>query len=58
MFSHWLNFGGALHLCFAVSERASEIPLFVILYPDRFDKVLALEISYYCSLVAYVIVMS
>ena len=27
MFSHCLNFGGALHLCFAVSERASEIPL-------------------------------
>ena len=27
MFSHCLNFGGALHLCFAVSERASEITL-------------------------------
>ena len=27
MFSCCLNFGGALHLCFAVSERASEIPL-------------------------------
>jgi hypothetical protein len=27
MFSHCLNFGGALHLCFAVSERASKIPL-------------------------------
>ena len=27
MFSRCLNFGGALHLCFAVSERASEIPL-------------------------------
>ena len=27
MFSHCLNFGGALHLCFAVSERASEIAL-------------------------------
>ena len=26
MFSRCLNFGGALHLCFAVSERASEIP--------------------------------
>ena len=27
VFSRCLNFGGALHLCFAVSERASEIPL-------------------------------
>ena len=27
MFSRCLNFGGALHLCFAVLERASEIPL-------------------------------
>ena len=27
MFSHCLNFGGAMHLSFAVSERASEIPL-------------------------------
>ena len=30
MFSRCLNFGGALHLCFAVSERASEIPLHII----------------------------
>ena len=27
MFSRYLNFGGALHLCFAVSQRASKIPL-------------------------------
>ena len=27
MFSRCLNFGEALHLCFAVSDRASEIPL-------------------------------
>ena len=27
MFSRCLNFGGDLHLCFAVLERASEIPL-------------------------------
>ena len=27
MFNRYLNFGGALHLCFAVSKRASEIPL-------------------------------
>ena len=27
MFTRCLDFGGALHLCFAVSERASEIPL-------------------------------
>ena len=27
MFSYYFYFGGALHLCFAVSERVSEIPL-------------------------------
>ena len=27
MFSHYLKFGGAPHLCFAVLERASEVPL-------------------------------
>ena len=31
MFSRYLNFGGALHLCFAVSERASEIPCYHIM---------------------------
>ena len=31
MFSRCLNFGGALHLCFAVSERASEIPCYHII---------------------------
>ena len=33
MFSRYLTFGGALHLCFAVSERASEIPsCYIILW--------------------------
>ena len=33
MFSQSLNFKGALHLCFAVSERASEIPFcYIILW--------------------------
>ena len=57
MFSLYLNFGGALHLCFAVSERAGEIPL-VILYHGCYDNVLLFEISYFCSLADYVIDMS
>ena len=57
MFSRCLNFEGALHLCFAVSERASEIPL-LSCYIMVVLKVLSFEISYYCSLVDYVIDMS
>ena len=57
MFSHCLNLRGALDLCFAVSERLARYHV-IILYHDCFDKVLASEISYYCSLVGYVIAMS
>ena len=57
MFSRYLNFGGALHLCFAVTEKASDIQL-LSLYHDCFDKMLAFEIFYYCSLVDYAIDMS
>ena len=52
-----LIFKGALHLYFAVSERASEIPSCYIMY-DCFEKVLSSKIYYYCSLVDYVIDMS
>ena len=57
MSSQSLIFRGALHLRFAVLERASEIPS-VISYYDCFEKVLSSEIYYYCSLVDYVIDMS
>ena len=57
MSSQSLIFKGALHLCFAVSKRASEIH-FVISYYDCFEKVLSSEIYYYCSLVDYAIDMS
>ena len=50
MFSRCLDFGGALHLCFVVSERASEIPLLSYYIMVVFDNVLQFEISYYCSL--------
>ena len=53
MSSRCLNFGGALHLCFVVSERASEIPL--LSYHGSFDNVLPYVISYYCSLADYAI---
>ena len=58
MSSQSLIFEGALHLCFAVSERASEIPSCYISYYDCFEKVLSSEIYYYCSLVDYAIDMS
>ena len=58
MFSRCLDFGGALHLCFADSERASEIPLLSYYIMIVFDNVLLFEISYYCSLADYVIDMS
>ena len=48
---------GALHLCFAVSERASAIPL-LSYYHGCFDNLLLFEIFYYCSLADYVIDMS
>ena len=57
MSSQSLIFKGALHLCFAVSERASEIPL-VISYYDCFEKVLPSEIYYYDLLVDYAIDVS
>ena len=57
MSSQSLIFKGALHLCFAVSERASEIPS-IISYYDCFEKVLSSEIYYYGSLVDYAIDMS
>ena len=57
MSSQSLIFRGALHLCFAVSERASKIPFFIS-YHDCFEKVLSSEIYYYCSLVNYAIDMS
>ena len=57
MFSRCLNFGGALHLCFVVSERASEIPFFISCY-DCFEKVLSSEFYYYGSLADYAIDMS
>ena len=56
MSSQSLIFKGALHLCFAVSERASEIPS--ISYYDCFEKVLSSEIYYYDLLVDYAIDMS
>ena len=52
-----LIFKGGLHLCFAVSERSSEIPS-IILYYDCFEKVLSSEIYYYGLLVDYAIDMS
>ena len=57
MFSQSLIFKGALHLCFAVSERASEIPFFISYY-DCFEKVLSSEFYYYGSLADYAIDMS
>ena len=57
MFSQSLIFKGALHLCFAVSERASEIP-FVISCYDYFEKVLSSEFYYYGSIADYAIDMS
>ena len=55
MFSRCLNFGGALHLCFAVLQRASEIPLLSFYIMVVLTNVLLFEISYYCSLADYVI---
>ena len=52
----WI-FKGALHLCFAVSERASEIPSCYIL-SWLFWEVLSSEVYYYCSLVDYAIDVS
>ena len=57
MFSQSLIFKGALHLCFAVSERASEIPFCISCY-NYFEKVLSSEFYYYGSLANYVIDMS
>ena len=57
MFSQSLIFKGALHLCFAVSERASEIPFCYSCY-DYFEKVLSSEFYYYGSLADYAIDMS
>ena len=57
MSSQSLIFKGALHLCFAVSERASKIPLFISCY-DCFEKVLSSEFYYYGSLADYAIDMS
>ena len=57
MFSQSLIFKGALHLCFAVLERASEIPFFISCY-DCFEKVLSSEFYYYGSLAHYAIDMS
>ena len=57
MFSQSLIFKGALHLCFAVLERASEIPFFISCY-DCFEKVLSSEFYYYRSLADYAIAMS
>ena len=54
MSSQSLIFKGALHLCFAVSERASEIPS-CYKYYDCFEKVLSSEIYYYDLLVDYAI---
>ena len=58
MFSQSLIFKGALHLCFAVSERASEIPFCYIICYDYFEKVLSSEFYYYDSLADYAIDMS
>ena len=59
MFSQSLIVKGALHFCFAVSERDSKIPsCHIISYHDCFEKVLSSEIYYYCSLVDYAIDMS
>ena len=57
MFSQSLIFKGALHLCFAVSKKASEIH-FVISCYDCFEKVLSSEFYYYGSLADYAIDMS
>ena len=54
MSSQFLIFKVALHLCFAVSERASEIPFCY----DCFEKVLSSEFYYYGSLDDYAIDMS
>ena len=54
MFSQSLIFKGALHLCFAVSERASEIPSCY----NHFEKVLSSKFYYYGSLANYAIDMS
>ena len=57
MFSQSLIFKGALHLCFAVSERLARYH-FVISCYDYFEKVLSSEFNYYGSLVDYAIDMS
>ena len=57
MSSQSLIFKGALHLCFAVSERLARYHL-VISYYDCFEKVLSSEIYYYDLLVDYAIDMS
>ena len=56
MFSQSLIFKGALHLCFALSERASGYH-FVISCYDCFEKVLSSEFYYYGSLADYAIDM-
>ena len=55
-----LIFKGALHLCFAISERASEIARyhFVISCYDYFEKVLSSKFYYYGSLDDYAIDMT
>ena len=58
MFSQPLVFEGALHLCFAVSERASEIPYVHVVLMFVLIEVLTFEAYYYCSLVDYAIDMS
>ena len=57
MFSQSLIFKGALHLCFAVSDRASENHSVISCY-DYFEKVLSSEFYYYGLLADYVIDMS
>ena len=57
MFSQSLIFEGAMHLCFAVSERASRYH-FVISCYDYFEKVLSSEFYYYRLLADYAIDMS
>ena len=57
MFSQSLIFKGALHLCFAVSERLARYH-FVISCYNYFEKVLSSEFYYYGSLADYVIDMT
>ena len=56
MFSHCLNFGGALHVL--RSQKGLARYHLVISYYDCFEKVLSSEFYYYGSLADYVIDMS